>query len=87
MIHREEIAQKCIFQTGALYPAPDNLSGGENRTSDYKSHFILQAFRGDDVMLKRLALSAIIGLPLSRLLKTIGLVKSNSLLPLPLVCI
>src|SRR6202011_60743 len=44
----------------------------------YRSGLILQAFRGDGMMLKRLPLASISGLPLSQLLKMIGLAKSNS---------
>ena len=81
LVHRAEVAQKCIFQTAALYPTPrQNGVSGETR-SEFTSESILQAFRGDDIMMKRFSLNSIHGLPVSRLLKAIGLVKSNSTFP------
>jgi tyrosyl-tRNA synthetase len=79
LVHRTEVAQRCIFQTSALYPGPRITSCGVSREPNFRSESILQAFRGDDVMLKRIPVSSILGRPLSRLLKEVGLVKSYSL--------
>lgn len=81
LLHRKEVAQKCIFQTAALYPAP-NINNTGTKRPGYRSELILQAFRGDKAMLKRLPMASIDGVPLSRLLKTIGLATSNSFSPL-----
>jgi hypothetical protein len=66
------VAEKCIYQTAAVYPAAQG---------DFGSKTILQAFRGDDVMLKQFPLNSIADVPLSQFLKMIGLVKSHSSIP------
>jgi tyrosyl-tRNA synthetase len=79
LIHRSEIAQKCIFQTAALYPGPRLALTPSASLPNFRAELILQAFRGDDAMLKRVPASAIKGMPISRLLRSIGLVKSYSM--------
>jgi tyrosyl-tRNA synthetase len=79
LLHQAETAQKCVFQTAALYPAQSSSSNTKHTT--YKSDLILHAFRGDGVMLQRLPLLSVLGVPLSRVLKMIGLVNSYGLSP------
>jgi tyrosyl-tRNA synthetase len=79
LVHRAEIAQKCIFQTAALYPGPRIANSPGASLPNFRADLILQAFRGDDAMLKRLPSNSIIGMPLSRLLRSINLVKSYSM--------
>jgi len=84
LVHGAGVAQKCIFQTAALYPGPRLANNPNSSLPNFRSDLILQAFRGDDAMLKRLPSASITGMPLSRLLKSIGVVKSYSLRsPLP----
>jgi tyrosyl-tRNA synthetase len=82
LLHRTEVAQKCILQTAALYPAQQSPSTLGMQLPGYRSEIILEAFRGDGALLKRIPLHSVLGAPLSRLLKMIGLAKSNSLLPI-----
>jgi len=84
LVHSAKVAEKCIFQTAALYPAPHIKSSAEGRQSQFNPELILRAFRGDDAMLKRLSQTAINGLPLPRLLKDIGLASSLSIFSRPL---
>jgi hypothetical protein len=79
LIHGQEVAQRCIFQTAALYPASRNTGKLGDSQPGFGSESILHAFRGDEMMLKRLSLSYLSELSLPRLLKTIGLVKSISM--------
>jgi tyrosyl-tRNA synthetase len=76
LVHRAEVTEKCIFQTAALYPAPSADSEGGNLL---RSERILHAFADDEVMLKRYPFTEIHGMPISRLLKTVGLTKSNGM--------
>ncbi|HUL00208.1 MAG TPA: hypothetical protein VLX29_05055 [Nitrospirota bacterium] len=78
LIHRAEVAQKCIFQTAALYPGPRIADSPDASQRNFRADLILQAFRGDDAMLKRLPPQSVEGMTLSRFLKSIGLVKSYS---------
>src|SRR5271156_1332680 len=80
LVHHAEVTDKCIFQTAALYPAPSADGEGENRL---RSDMILHAFADDEVMLKRYPFSEIQEMPIFRLLKTVGLTKSTSMLPAP----
>lgn len=82
LVHRSQVAEKCIFQTAALYPAPRNSSSPEEKGSQYRSDLILGAFQGDNIMLKKLSRSSLANLPLPRLVKEIGLTTSYSLFPL-----
>jgi tyrosyl-tRNA synthetase len=82
LIHCSQVAEKCIFQTAALYPAPRNLSSPEEKQSPYRPDLILRAFQGDEIMLKKLSRSSVTNLPLPRLVKEIGLTTSYSLFPL-----
>lgn len=82
LVHSAELAEKCNFQTAALYPTPRAKDNTQEKESQFKPELILRAFRGDDAILKRLSQSAISGLPLPRLLKDIGLASSLSLIPL-----
>jgi tyrosyl-tRNA synthetase len=83
LVHSSEVAQQCILQTAALYPAP--LTSTTNDTikgkppPNFKPEFILQAFQGDETMLKRFSKTAISDISLPQLLKMIGLAKSNSI--------
>lgn len=79
LIHGQEVAQRCVFQTAALYPASRNTGKLGDSQPGFGSESILHAFRGDEMMLKRLSLSCLSELSLPRLLKTIGLVKSISM--------
>jgi tyrosyl-tRNA synthetase len=79
LVHRAEVAEKCIFQTAALYPAPRNNANTQEKHPQLKAELILRAFRGDDAMLKRVTLSSVSDLPLPRLLKDIGLASSISM--------
>lgn len=72
LVHGADVVQRCIFQTAALYPA---------HSGDYKSETILQAFHGDSTMVKKFTDNSVVDVPLSQLLKLIGLVKSNSHFP------
>jgi tyrosyl-tRNA synthetase len=72
LVHSADVAQRCIFQTAALYPAA---------SGDYKSETILQAFHGDSTMVKKFTHDSVLDVPLSQLLKMIGLVKSHSPFP------
>jgi tyrosyl-tRNA synthetase len=72
LVHGSEVAQKCIYQTAAVYPAA---------RGDFGSETILQAFRGDEIMLKQFSLNSIVDVPISQFLKMIGLVKSHSSIP------
>ena len=78
LVHRADVTNKCILQTAALYPAPVSSNDAGTKRQHLKSDMILQVFRGDDNMLKRLPISAIANLPLSCLLRSTGLTKSNS---------
>lgn len=84
LIHGHDVAQRCIFQTAALYPAPRIEEKPGDKQPEFGSESILHAFRGDEMMLKRLSISSLSELSLPRLLKTVGLVKSISITPLEL---
>ena len=77
MLYRSETAQKCVFQTAALYPAPSSDGIKDNI---FNPEMILDAFRGDGKMLKRLPFQSIAGLSLARLLKMIGIARSHSII-------
>jgi tyrosyl-tRNA synthetase len=78
LVHSADTAQRCIYQTAALYPAARNPTASGVKQPDLKSSLILQAFRDDNNMLRRVSLSSILGLSLARLLKEVGLSKSYS---------
>ena|SRR5271170_5245034 len=81
LIHRNRVTETCIFQTAALYPARSKTADDEENQSPFNTSLILGAFRGDDTILKRLSLDSITGVPLARLLKSVGLVNSFSSIP------
>jgi tyrosyl-tRNA synthetase len=80
LVHGTQLARRCMLQTAALFPEKQVVSGN-SPYHDFRPGSILEAFRGDDVMLRRIPTSAVLGQPLSRLLKDVGLVKSNSSIP------
>jgi tyrosyl-tRNA synthetase len=79
LVHQAHTAQKCVFQTAALYPAQSSTS--DTKRTSYKSDLILHAFRGDAVMLQQLPLLSVLGIPLSRVLKMIGLASTYGTSP------
>ena len=81
LVHRPQVAEKCIFQTAALYPASRHHSNSEEKQSQYRPDLILRAFQGDNIMLKKLSRSSVANLPLPRVVKEIGLTTSYSFFP------
>jgi tRNA synthetases class I (W and Y) len=63
--------------TAALYPGQRTTNGNSCHVN-LRAELILQAFRGDEVMLRRMSMDSVLGLPFSRLLKEVGLVPSYS---------
>lgn len=63
-----------MFQTSVLYPKDPK---------QFSAQQVLQAFRDDDGgMYRRVGIREVGELPVSRMVKEVGLVKSNSMSPL-----